>query len=73
MEMFVLLGDDGFGVSHVLGVYESVAVCQAGAESYRRDATEDDPTFEQFYGERRVVGAYPKWGFMESFCWALEV
>ena len=73
MEMFVLLGDDGFGASEVLGVYESVAVCQAGAEQYRLDATEDDPTFERFYVERRVVGARPKWGFMESFRWALEV
>ena len=67
MEMFVLIGDDGFGGDAVLGVYDSRESCLSVAKQYQSEVTEDDPSFDRYLVERRVVGARPQWGFLESF------
>ena len=75
MELFVLLGDIDNQLE-CLGVYESREAARAAARMARgirdgwimdEDRPEDDPSIEDFVIERRVMGATPKWGFMEDF------
>ena len=69
MELFVLLGDIDNQLE-CLGVYESreAAVAAARTAKYL-----DDPDIQDFVIERRVVGATPKWGFMEDFREVLDL
>ena len=65
MEMFVLLGDIDNQLE-CLGVYESREAAVTAARNVGQVFGED-PDIEGFVIERRVVGATPKWGFMEDF------
>jgi hypothetical protein len=71
MEVFVLFGDDGVSTD-VLGVYESLEVCQAGAAQCIATRFGNDPEFERFMVERRVVGARPQWGGWEAFRFEIQ-
>ena len=70
MELFVLLGDIDNQLE-CLGVYESreaaVAAARTANLAMELATNLDDPDIQGYVIERRVMGATPKWGFMENF------
>ena len=70
MELFVLLGDIDNQLE-CLGVYESreaaVAAARTANLAMELATNLDDPDIQGYVIERRVMGATPKWGFMEDF------
>ena len=78
MELFVLLGDIDNQLE-CLGVYESreAAVAAARTAAFAGLLAQvkglDDPDIQGYVIERRVMGATPKWGFMEDFREVLDL
>ena len=62
MEVFVLLGNNGYDGEDVLGVYATVSDMADAARAYQGDFAS-----EGFLFEMRVIGAAAAEGFMESY------
>jgi hypothetical protein len=65
MELFVLFGDIDNQLE-CLGVYESREAAVAAARTVGQ-VFGDHPDIQGYVIERRVMGATPKWGYMEDF------